>query len=127
VSQRRVAAKSLLLSDGRTEKHEVQVDPDDPDVVMEIWVKELTFLDVQRAAQEMILVKDGGKGIDFSLEGYWRHAFTHWVERTNPELTPDEMLQLSGYVGEQLTKVLPGPDKLNEVLQGGFQGPPTDA
>jgi hypothetical protein len=98
------------------------VDPDDKDVVMEVWVRDLTFLDIQRAAQEMLKV--GGDGqVVISLEDYWKHAFTQWVVRTNPSLTVDEMLQLSGYIGEQLSKVLPNPNELAEVLQGGFRAP----
>jgi hypothetical protein len=114
-----VAEKSLLLSEKSIEQSDVRVDPDDPDVVMEVWVKDLSFLDIQRAAQEMLIVNDGVVG--FSLEGYWKHAFTHWVVETNPSLTPDEMLRLTGFAGEQLSKVLPQPNDIAEAMQGDFR------
>jgi len=122
VSQRRVANKSQLLNSQNVQKHEVQVDPNDSEVIMEVWVKELTFLDIQRAAQEMIIIQEGGD-LGFSLEGYWRHAFSHWVTRTNPELSANELLELSGYAGDKLAAILPQPNDLVEAMQGGFHNP----
>ena len=122
MSQRRVANKSQLLNSQNVQKHDVQVDPNDSEVVMEVWVKDLSFLDFQCAAQEMVKVNPEG-GVEFSLESYWRHAFTHWVTKTNPELTPDELCSLNGFAGERLSKILPQPNDLAEALQGGFRNP----
>jgi len=121
VSQRRVAEKSLLLNENRMHKHEVSVDPDNPDVIMEVWVRELTFLDIQRATQEMLVMNN--EGLSFSFEGYWRHAFGNFVVKTNPSLTTQELLDLGGYAGDQLSKVLPQPNDLIEEMQGGFRNP----
>jgi hypothetical protein len=122
VSQRRVANKSQLLNSQNVQKHDVQVDPDDSEIIMEVWVKDLSFLDVQCAAQEMVKVNPEG-GIEFSLESYWRHAFANWVTKTNPELTADELCSLNGFAGERLSKILPQPNDLAEALQGGFRNP----
>lgn len=121
MSQRRIAQKSQLLNEQKVTTHQIPVDPDDPDVYMEVTVKSLTFLDIQRAAQEMLEFVDGQTV--FKFEGYWRHAFTHWVVSTNPSLTTDELLNLNGFVGEQLSQVLPKPDEMAQEVEGGFREP----
>ena len=121
MSQRRIVDKSQILNEQNRTKHQIRVDPDDPDAVMEVTVKSLTFLDIQRAAQEMITFEDG-KAV-FRFASYWGHAFTHWVVETNPPLTTDELLNLNGYAGEQLSKVLPKPNEMAQEIQGGFQEP----
>mgnify|MGYP003651770705 CR=1 FL=1 len=122
MSQRRIANKNQLLNSQNVQKHDVQVDPNDSEVIMEVWVKDLSFLDLQGAAQEMVKVNPEG-GVEFSLESYWRHAFTNWITETNPELTADELCSLSGFAGERLSKILPQPNDLAEALQGGFRNP----
>jgi len=99
-------------------KHTIRVDPDDESAVIEVWVREISFLDIQAAAQEMFLVKEGD--ITLNLKGYWQFAFTHWVTKTNPSLTTEELLSLKGYVGKQVCKVLPQPTEMAEALKGGF-------
>ena len=89
-------------------KHKIRVDPDDESAIIEVWVRE-------------ILVANGD--VALNLKGYWQFAFTHWVTKTNPSLTTEEMLSLKGYVGEQLSKVLPQPNEMAEALQGGFTKP----
>tara|TARA_R100000482_G_C5073797_1_gene122709 strand:+ start:100 stop:435 length:336 start_codon:yes stop_codon:yes gene_type:complete len=99
-------------------KHKVRADPDDEDAIFEVWIKEISFLDIQNAAQRMFVVKDGD--VSMSLSGYWEFAFSNWIVKTNPSLSKEELLSLKGYVGEQISKVLPQPNDLAEVLQGGF-------
>ena len=91
-------------------KHQIQVNPDDPDVVMEVTVKSLTFFDIQRAMQEMLqFIK--GEAV-FQFEAYWKHAFTHWIVDTNPSLTIEELLNLDSYIGDQIANILPRPDEM---------------
>lgn len=110
--------KNLLMSRRDSVVHEIRVDPDDENAVMRVWVRDLTFLDLQEAATTM--VKMSGDDLEFDLQGYWRHAFTHWVTKTEPQLSADELCNLKGYVGQQLAAVLPNPNQLAEALQGGF-------
>ena len=113
-----IANKEKLLTKKNERKHEIRVDPDDPELVMEVWVRDITFLDVQRATQTMF--ETVGGDVTLNLQGYWAYAFSNWVVRTNPELTADEMLDLSTYAGEQIASLLPKPDELAEAMQGGF-------
>jgi hypothetical protein len=40
--------------------------------------------------------------------------------RTNPNLSTDELMKLKGYVGEQISALLPSPNELGEMMAGGF-------
>ena len=111
--------KTQILRQKNEQKHEIPVDPGDPDVVIEVWVRDITFFDVQRSAQELLTIgKDGEMSLD--LESYWKYAFTHWVTRTNPELSTAEMLELKGSIGQQIAAILPSPDQVGQMLQGDF-------
>tara|TARA_R100001163_G_scaffold51501_2_gene38899 strand:- start:338 stop:616 length:279 start_codon:yes stop_codon:yes gene_type:complete len=85
---------------------------------MEVWIREITFFDVQKAAQSMFSME--GNDVSLNLDGYWRYAFSEWVVRTNPDLTVDDMMNLNAYVGQQIAALLPKPDELAEAMQGGF-------
>ena len=113
-----VINKSLLLKNDDVTKHTIRVDPDDESAVIEVWVRQISFLDIQAAAQNMFRVINGDVTLD--LKGYWQFAFSPWVTKTNPSLTTEELLSLKGYVGEQLSKVLPQPNEMAEALKGGF-------
>jgi hypothetical protein len=110
--------KQNLLAKKNEQRHEIRVDKENPDLMMEVWIRELTFFDVQQAAQSMFQMADGE--VSLNLEGYWRYAFSNWVVRTNPELTIDDMMSLNAYVGQQIASLLPKPDELAEAMQGGF-------
>ncbi len=115
---KKIVNKNLLLKNDELIKHKVRADPDDEDAIFEVWIKEISFLDIQNAAQRMFVVKDGD--VSMSLSGYWEFAFSNWIVKTNPSLSKEELLSLKGYVGEQISKILPQPNDLAEVLQGGF-------
>ena len=115
---KKIVNKNLLLKNDELIKHKVRADPDDEDAIIEVWIKEISFLDIQNAAQRMFVVKDGD--VSMSLSGYWGFAFSNWIVKTNPSLSKEELLSLKGYVGEQISKILPQPNDLAEVLQGGF-------
>jgi hypothetical protein len=85
---------------------------------MYIWVRDISFLDIQKAAQTMFVVEKGD--VTFNLSGYWEHAFKHWITRTEPDLSKDELLSLKGFVGEQISNVMPQPNDIAEAMQGGF-------
>ena len=98
MNQQVVQNKNLLLKNEELTKHSVRVNPDDEMQVMEVWVRDISFLDIQAAAQEMFKVNKGD--ITLSLGGYWRFAFKNWVVKTNPVLSKEELLSISGgYAG----------------------------
>jgi hypothetical protein len=113
-----IANKETILKKKNEQRHEVQVDPENPDSVMEVWVRDITFLDVQNAAQRMFLIVQGEATLD--LAAYWEYAFSNWIVRTNPELDVQELLELNAFIGEQIASLLPKPDEMAEAMQGGF-------
>ena len=113
--------KSLLLKKNDITKHQIGIDPKDESLVMEVCIRDISFLDIQAAAQEMFMIDKGD--VTMNLKGYWKFAFSNWITETNPSLTTDELLSLSGYVGEQISKILPQPNEIAEALQGGFTTP----
>jgi len=113
-----VTNKSLLLKNDDTTKHVIPIDESQ---AIEVWVRDISFLDIQAAAQHMLRVEKGDVTLD--LAGYWKFAFSNWITKTNPQLNTDELLSLKGHVGEQVCKVLPQPQELAEALQGGFMKP----
>jgi hypothetical protein len=113
-----IVDKNRIMNQMNERRHEIQVDPDDSEAIMEIWVRNMSFFDIQKAAQEMFVITNGEVSLD--LEAYWRYAFKNWVIRTNPHLSVDELLNLSGFVGQQIALHLPNPEELAKVMQGGF-------
>jgi hypothetical protein len=113
-----IVEKSKILTKKNDHQYEISADPDDPEVTMLVWIREITFLDVQKAAQTMFVVSADGVSLD--LEAYWKYAFTNWVVGTQPELSAEEMTQLNTYAGEQLCALLPKPEEMAEAMQGGF-------
>ena len=85
-----------------------------------VYVREPTFLDMQKAAQSLI----GDDGID--LSDYWRYAFLHWVDSTEPELSSEEMVRLNPETGKALSEVLPSPEDL-VVMLGFSKAKPTSS
>ena len=114
----KVVNKRKILTNNEEHKHEIQVDREDPEAIMEVWIRDITYLDVQKAAQTMFVVSESCVSLD--LQAYWDYAFTNWVVGTNPELSIEEMRQLNAYAGEQLATLLPKPDEMAEAMQGGF-------
>ena len=113
-----VANKNLLLKNDQQTKHTIPIAPNEDAEVIEIWVRDISFLDIQAAAQRMIKVEKGDVALD--LAAYWEFAFSNWITNTNPKLTTDELLNLKGYIGEQISVILPQPNEMAEALQGGF-------
>lgn len=100
-----------LLVQNNAIPHEVSVDPDNPDVVLRVWVKELSFLQIQRAIKEVVnITADGEVSID--LANYWRYMLTECVDRTEPQMSKAQLLALKPAVASAITTLLPQPQDL---------------
>ena len=100
---------SLLVTSG-AQMHEVQVDPE-KDLFVRVWVKELTFLQMQDAIKTFVDINADG-GVNLDLAGYWRYMMEKCIERTEPEMTKTQMLGLKASVAHQITALLPQPQDL---------------
>mgnify|MGYP003109942132 FL=1 len=102
-----VEDKSRLFAKSDTECHELRVSPDSDDI-LKVWVKEPTWLQVEQALGTLMKV-DGNQQLDINMDKMYRYMIEEFVEKTEPSLSPIEMLRLSPYIGSQLKEVLPNP------------------
>ena len=101
---------SLLVSSGTT-PHEIAVDPENPDVILRVWVKEMSFLQTQKAIAEVVqLTPDGQVNID--LANYWKYMITQCVDKTEPSMTTAQLYALKPDIANQITALLPQPQDL---------------
>ena len=111
-------ATSLLVNTDAKE-HMIRADPDNPDIGLKVWVRQLSFMQMQNAIKTFVKVTAEG-GVDIDLASYWKHIFAECIERTEPRLTPTQMMQLQPYVAQQITALLPQPqDLINVPLSDG--------
>ena len=102
--------ESLLVSTGTT-PHEIAVDPDNPDVILRVWVREMSFLQIQKAIAEVVnLSQDGEVNID--LANYWKYMMTECIESTEPVMTKAQLYALKPEVAAKITALLPQPQDL---------------
>ncbi len=100
---------SLLVKSG-AQMHEIQVDPEN-NLVLRVWVKELTFLQMQAAIKSFVEISAEG-GVNLDLAGYWRYMMDECIERTEPQMTKTQMLGLKASIAQQITALLPQPQDL---------------
>ena len=108
--------KEILLRQQNEQRHEIPVDDD---TVMVVYARDISFFDVQKSAQELLVIGKNGE-ISLDLESYWKYAFTNWIVRTEPELSTSELLDLKGHIGQRIAAVLPSPETVGKMLQGDF-------
>lgn len=102
-----VEDKSRLFAKQDTECHELRVSPDSDDI-LKVWIKEPTWLQVEQALGTMMKV-DANQQLDINMDKMYRYMIEEFVEKTEPSLSPIEMLKLSPYLGSQLKVILPNP------------------
>jgi hypothetical protein len=100
-----------LLAKSAATEHTIRVDPDDENLVMKVWVKELAFMKMQEAVTSFMNISAGGD-VTLDLAEYWKFIFRNCIERCEPTLSTTQLLALNAYVAGQLTAVLPQPQDL---------------
>ena len=114
-----VADLNSLMVNSQSTVHQIRVDPENEDVVMRVWVKELSFIQLQDAIKSFVNITANG-GVDIDLVAYWKFMFAEAIERTEPRLSIPQMLSLKPSVAQQLTALLPQPqDLMASPLAGG--------
>ena len=103
-------AMSLLVTTDATE-HMIRADPNNPDIGLKVWIRELSFMQMQNAIKTFLNITATG-GVDIDLAAYWKHMFAECIDKTEPRLTPTQMMQLQPFVAQQITSLLPQPQDL---------------
>ena len=111
-----VSDKSKLFVQANTECVEIKVSAES-DEVLKVWIREPTWLQVEQALSTVMDMSQDGMKLD--LNKMYKYMAEEFIEKTEPTLTPIEILQLSPFVGNQLKEILPNPF---EELMGSDKG-----
>ena len=107
-SMKTVSNKSSLFATSEPTLHHVRVDPDS-DEYLKVWIKEPTFLQLEKAQAKLINLNSRTNDISLEMDTLFRYLWEAFVEKTEPALTTIEVLRLKPYVGNQLKEILPDP------------------
>jgi hypothetical protein len=88
---------------------------------MTLWIRPLSWVDRQKALTKFVSLSTDNKGnmapaIDFG--GYWKFVLTTCVERTEPALTTQQLLNIRPEVGAAIQAVLPSFEDLMAGMAG---------
>ena len=100
--------KNMLFARTETECHELRVSPDS-DEIMKVWVKEPTWLQVEKATSQLMKINSRTQEMEVDMNKMYRYMVENFVEKTEPPLEPLDMLRLSPFIGAQLKEILPNP------------------
>tara|TARA_R100000388_G_scaffold35466_1_gene27617 strand:- start:14104 stop:14472 length:369 start_codon:yes stop_codon:yes gene_type:complete len=107
----KIADPMSLLVNSQAVENEIQADENDPDVVVKVWVKELSFMQLQDAIKSFVTIGANGS-VDIDLAAYWKYMFAEAIEKTEPRLSIPQMLSLRPFIANQITALLPQPQDL---------------
>ena len=100
--------KSVLFAQVETECHYVKVSPD-KDEYLKVWVKEPTWLEVEKALSSVMKLDAQPQSLDLDMNAMYKFMVENFVEKTEPHLSGLALLRLSPSVGGQLKDILPNP------------------
>tara|TARA_R110002020_G_scaffold465960_1_gene688056 strand:+ start:512 stop:904 length:393 start_codon:yes stop_codon:yes gene_type:complete len=103
-----VTEKSKLFSSTESKIHYVKVAQDSKEH-LKVWVKEPTFLQLEQAQMKMFNINMASQEVDFDVSEVYRYLFEAFIEKTDPKLTPIDLIRLNPYVGNQIKSILPDP------------------
>jgi hypothetical protein len=81
-----------------------------------VFVKPLTWVEQQEAMSQFVSFKTGADGEmspSIDLGGYWKYVFSNCIIKTEPELSKNDLLNLTPDVGAIVKTVLPD---LNDII-----------
>lgn len=103
-----VSNKSALFALSEPVCHFIKVS-EEIDEYLKVWVKEPTWLEVDKAMNTVMKIDAKNQNFDLDLNAMYRFMVENFVVKTEPSLSTLDILRLSPYVGNQLKEVLPNP------------------
>ena len=103
-----VSDKSVLFALSEPMLHHIRVAPD-KDEYLKVWVKEPTWLEVDKAMNSMMKIDAKRQDMDIDLNAMFKFMVENFIVKTEPSLSAIDMLRLTPYVGNQLKEILPNP------------------
>ena len=108
MDKKTVSNKNSLFATAEPTIHHVRIAPDS-DEYLKVWIKEPTFLQLEKAQAKLINLNSRTNDISLEMDTLFRYLWEAFVEKTEPSLTTIEVLRLKPYVGNQLKEILPDP------------------
>ncbi|MAR66159.1 MAG: hypothetical protein CL833_02795 [Crocinitomicaceae bacterium] len=108
-----ITDKSVLFALTEPTLHYIKVAPDREEY-LKVWVKEPTWLEVDRAMNSLMKIDPRTQSVDLDLNAMNKYMVENFISKTEPSLSAIDLLRLSPYVGNQLKEILPNPMDLGE-------------
>lgn len=108
MDRKTVSNKNALFASTEPTLHYVKIAPDS-DEYLKVWIKEPTFLQLEKAQAKLINLNSRTNDISLEMDGLFRYLWDAFVEKTEPSLTTIELLRLNPYIGNQIKEILPDP------------------
>ena len=108
-----VTDKNVLFALSEPTLHYIRVAPES-DEYLKVWVKEPTWLEVDKAMNSLMKVDARAQNFDLDLNAMYKYMVENFIVKSEPSLSALDLLRLNPYVGNQLKEVLPNPMDLGE-------------
>jgi hypothetical protein len=108
MDKKTVKNKSALFATTESVLHYIRVAPDS-DEYLKVWIKEPTFLQLEKAQAKLINLNSRTQDISLEMDTLFRYLWEAFVDKTEPQLSPVEVIRLNPYVGNQIKEILPDP------------------
>ena len=103
-----VTDKSVLFALTEPTLHYIRVAPEKEEY-LKVWVKEPTWLEVDKAMNAMMKIDAKRQDMDIDLNAMFRFMVENFITKTEPSLSAIDLLRLTPYVGNPLKEILPNP------------------
>tara|TARA_Y100001937_G_scaffold91498_1_gene123856 strand:- start:2502 stop:2870 length:369 start_codon:yes stop_codon:yes gene_type:complete len=103
-----VSDKSVLFALSEPTLHYIKVAPES-DEYLKVWVKEPTWLEVDKAINSVMNINTRTQQMDLDLNAMFKYMVENFITKTEPSLSAIDILRLNTYVGNQLKDILPNP------------------
>ena len=103
-----VSDKKVLFALTEPTLHYIKVAPDQ-DEYLKVWIKEPTWLEVDKAMNSMMKLDVKTQNMDIDMNAMFRYMVENFIVKTEPSLSTVDILRLTPYVGNQIKNILPNP------------------
>lgn len=103
-----ITDKNVLFALTEPALNYIKVAPES-DEYLKVWVKEPTWLEVDKAMNKLMKINPKTQEMDIDLNAMFRYMVENFIVKTEPTLSTVDILRLTPYVGNQLKEVLPNP------------------
>ena len=103
-----ITDKSVLFALSEPTLHYIKVAPEKEEY-FKVWVKEPTWLEVDKAMNSVMSINAKTKSMDLDLNAMFKYMVENFITKTEPSLSAIDILKLTPYVGNQLKEILPNP------------------